>query len=96
MADTSTKTESKKTKSAEEEPQRSLPAGHPQAGYVGPDLSLRDGAGIQPEEDQQAYEEQVQEREDQVAAVAENEHRVAIEEEKAAEKAAKEASKEQK
>lgn len=56
-----------------EQPLLKLPAGHPQSGYVGPDLSFRDGAGTLPDEDQQAHEDALSDREDQVAQVAEAE-----------------------
>jgi hypothetical protein len=94
MADSSTKTTpTSKGKSSVEEPKRSLPVGHPQAGYVPPDLSFRDSAGLSEDEDE-ALEEQTKERDKLVAAVEEHEHKVATEEAEAAEKEAKEREKE--
>ena len=68
-----------KTKSGEQ-PLLKLPVGHPQSGYVGPDLSFRDSAGTLPDEDQQAYDDAVSDREDQVAEVAKAEDAVAKQE----------------
>lgn len=90
MADTATKSETKRKKG--EEQKLSLPIGHPQAGYVPPDLSFRDGAG-ENDEEAEALEEQVKERDKLVAAVEENEHKVATEENEARLKADEEASK---
>jgi hypothetical protein len=60
-----------------EERKLSLPVGHPQAGYVGPDLSFRDGAGELAGDDKKAYDEQNKAREDELKAVQENENKVA-------------------
>jgi hypothetical protein len=65
------------TSSTTEEAKLSLPVGHPQAGYVGPDLSFRDGAGELSGEDKKAYDEQNKAREDELKAVQENENKVA-------------------
>src|SRR5215471_8066756 len=87
MADTATSTESKgkaaKKGKAAEETKLTLPTGHPQAGYVPPDLSFRDGAG-ESDEEQDALDEQIAERDELVAAVEEHEHEVATEEREAA------------
>lgn len=61
----------------QEEPKQPLPAGHPEAGYVGPDPSYRDGGGVLPADEQKAYDEVVQAHEDEVAAVAEHEDKIA-------------------
>lgn len=75
------------------EPKQSLPAGHPQAGYVSPDLSLLDGRGPweEPEAEDRPLtrEENIAAREGEVKAVAEAEDKVAKEEAKAAEEEAK-------
>jgi hypothetical protein len=74
-----------------EEPKLTLPAGHPQAGYVSPDLSFHDGTGTLPDEELDWHEERNAAQEAEAKAVAENEDKVAKEEAKAAEEAAKEA-----
>jgi len=87
MADPATKTESSKptksAKAAADEPKLTLPVGHPQAGYVPPDLSFRDSAGDSDEE-QAALEEQIADRDELVEMVADHEHQVATEEREAA------------
>jgi hypothetical protein len=62
---------------AVEEPKKSLPVGHPQAGYYGPDLSLRDGAGVLPPEEQAWHDEVNAAHQDAVDAVEAHEDRVA-------------------
>jgi hypothetical protein len=64
---------------------KSLPVGHPQAGYVSPDTSYVDGVGQRPADEQAAADEAVAAREDEAKAVAANEHAVATAEEAAAE-----------
>jgi hypothetical protein len=64
---------------------KSLPVGHPQAGYVSPDTSYVEGVGLRPEDEQAAYDEAVAAREAEAKAVAKNEHAVASAEEAAAE-----------
>lgn len=68
-------------------PKRTLPAGHPQAGYVGPDLSFTDGIGARPDEEQDAYDEMVAEHQAEVDAVTDAEDKIATAEVIAAEKA---------
>ena|SRR5215831_3213333 len=84
MSESSTKTETKESKkaakaAAAEEPKLTLPIGHPQAGYVPPDLSYRSGAGTSDEEEA-GLEEQIAARDELVAAVEEHEDQVAHEE----------------
>lgn len=81
------------TRSTPEEPKLTLPVGHPQAGYVEPDLSYHEGTGTLPDEEIEIHEERNAKREEEAQAVAENEHKVATEEIKAREEAAKEAEK---
>ena len=68
-----------------EEPKLTLPSGHPQAGYVSPDLSYSDGAGTLPAEEQEVIDERQEERDADAEAVAANEHKVATDEAKAKE-----------
>lgn len=68
-----------------EEKKLSLPVGHPEAGYVEPDLSLRDGVGTLPDDEQKAHDERDQAREDELSAIADREHEVATREAKARE-----------
>ena len=68
-----------------EEPKQTLPSGHPQAGYVSPDLSYREGVGTLPPEEQEAHDERDEERAAEVEAVEANEDKVAKEEAKAKE-----------
>lgn len=82
-----------------EERKLTLPVGHPQAGYVSPDLSYREGAGTLPDEEQEAHDERDEAREAEVEAVAAHEDEVAkaeaapAEEEAAAPKTATKATK---
>jgi hypothetical protein len=72
----------------QEEPKLTLPAGHPKASYVGPDLTFREDPNqILPEESQKAYDELVAAREKEVAAAAEAEDKAAKEEADEREKA---------
>ena len=73
---------------AKEEKKLSVPSGHPQAGYVSPDLSGSDGVEILPDEEQKAKDERDQAREDELKAVTESEDKAAREDAKAAEQAA--------
>jgi uncharacterized protein YaiL (DUF2058 family) len=66
-----------------EERKLTLPTGHPQAGYVSPDLSGLDGVGDLPEDEQKAHDERNKAQEEEAAAIAESEDKVAREEEKA-------------
>lgn len=68
-----------------DEPKLTLGQGDPEAGYVSPDLSLQDGVGTLPDEEQKAHDERDKAREDEVQAVAEHEHKVATERAKEAE-----------
>lgn len=72
----------------QEEPKLTLPAGHPQAGYLSPDTSLEDGIGLRPDVEQQAVDEANKAREDEAAAITDHEHKVATEEAAAAAEAA--------
>ena len=65
-----------------EEPKQTLPVGHPQAGYVSPDLSGIEGVETLHDDEQKAHDERNQAQEDEAAAVAENEDKVAKEEQK--------------
>jgi len=76
--------------SVNEETKRSLPVGHPQAGYPSP---AHDGVldtGTVPDAEQEWYDERVKASEEQNKAVAENEDKVAKEEAEAAEEKVKE------
>jgi len=73
--------------SKKEEPKQSLPPGHPQAGYVDPDLSYHEGTGTIPDAEAAWHEERNDAREQQVKAVEDNEHKVATDEAKEREKA---------
>jgi hypothetical protein len=75
----------KDAKTEQPEVLKSLPVGHPQAGYVSPDTSYVDGVGQRPADEQAAADEAIAAREDEVKAVAENEHSVATAEAAAAE-----------
>jgi ParB-like chromosome segregation protein Spo0J len=78
------------TKSKDDEPKLTLPAGHPQAGYLSPDLSFQDGFnGAVDDETADAREEMIAAREEEAQAIAENEHKAASEEQKALEEKAK-------
>jgi hypothetical protein len=82
------------TKEAKEEKQ-SLPIGHPQAAYISPDLSLQDGVGTLPDEEQEAHDEQVEAQQAEAEAAAEHEDKVAKAEAQEAEAKDKEAPKQQ-
>lgn len=71
--------------SSTEEPKLTLPIGHPQAAYVSPDLSGTDGTGTLPDDEQKAHDERNQAQEDEVAAAADHENKVATAEAKQAE-----------
>lgn len=60
-----------------------LPGGHPEAGAVSPDRSFRDGAGTLPPDEQEAYDEMVADREDEVERVSKHEDEVARKEREA-------------
>jgi|SRR5215471_696355 len=76
-----------------EEKKRTLPPGHPQAGYTGSDPSAADdGIGTLASSLQEWKDKRQEAYEDEVAAVAEHEDKAAKEEDAAAEKAAAEAS----
>jgi hypothetical protein len=78
------------TKSKDDEPKLTLPAGHPQAGYLSPDVSFQDGFnGAVDDETSDAWDEMIAAREDEAQAIAENEDKVAREEQKALEERAK-------
>lgn len=64
------------TKTAKEEPKGELPAGHPQAGYVGPDLSGITGIETLSEDEQEHYDDQVAAQEEEAETVAEAEDKV--------------------
>lgn len=63
-----------------DEPLLTLPTGHPQAGYVSPDLSLRDGTGTLPAEEQEWHDDRNDARQAEVDAVAAHEDSVVREE----------------
>jgi hypothetical protein len=67
-----------------EEPKMTLPSGHPQRAFVSPDLSLADGATLDPE-----TEKLIEAQQAEVEAAAEHEDKVARAEAKAVEVAAK-------
>lgn len=69
-----------KTKPEETAPEdlQSLPAGHPEAGYVTPDLSYTDSVGKVPAEEQKARDEQTAAQQAEAEAVAKHEHEVAV------------------
>lgn len=71
------------TKTEETEELLTLPVGHPEAGYVGPDLSFTDGVGTLPPEEQEARDEAQAARDEEVEAVAQHEHEVATAEREA-------------
>jgi hypothetical protein len=59
-----------------------LPTGHPNAGYVSPDLSGIDGVETLSEEEQKAHDERNEAQQAEAEAVAEAEDKVAKEEQK--------------
>src|SRR5215471_9737912 len=79
------------SKTKDDGPKLTLPAGHPQAGYLSPDLSFVDGIDEDSFDDdtKEAREEAQAAREEEVAAVEENEHKVASDELAKAEEKAK-------
>lgn len=60
-----------------EEPKQTLPGGHPQAGYVGPDHFVAGSHSSTSPEDQAWYDDQLAAHEAEVEAVAAHEHAVA-------------------
>jgi hypothetical protein len=82
MSPTSTKTT--------DEPKQTLPAGHPQAGYVSPDLSTHEGTGTLPDAEKAWHEERNDARDEEVQTVAEAEDKAAKEEAEAKTKEAEE------
>lgn len=75
------------TKDTKEQKQ-SLPAGHPRAGYVSPDLSTHEGTGTLPPEEVDWHEARNDAREDEIERVAEAEDKAAKEEQEASAKEA--------
>jgi hypothetical protein len=78
---------------AKEEKKLPLPSGHPQAGYLSPDLSGTDGVTVVPEPDEVVEKKLSKEERQQVVAdanqaVIDHENEVAREDAKAAEEAA--------
>jgi hypothetical protein len=65
------------TKDKDKEPSQTLPVGHPQAGYVAPDLSYHDGTGDIPEEEKTWHEARNDARDEQADEVGKNEDDVA-------------------
>jgi hypothetical protein len=59
------------------EEKRSLPTGHPEAGYLSPDKSFTDGAGTFPPEEQEERDEREKAREAEVKAIEDHEDEVA-------------------
>lgn len=80
------------TRKTKEEPKRTLSTGHPEAGYVSPDLSTHEGTGTLPPEEVEWHEARNDAREEEVEAVTENEDKVARDEQKEAEKEAEKAA----
>ena len=78
-----------------EEPKLTLPPGHPNAGYVEPDLSLQDGTGTLPDDLQAWHDKRDETRQESVDAVAEAEDKTARDELKRQEEEAETAAKEQ-
>lgn len=79
------------SKTKDDERKLTLPVGHPQAGYVEPDLSYHEGTGILPDEELAFHEARNEAREEELETVAENEHRAATEEIEAREESTKKA-----
>src|SRR4029077_6003386 len=52
---------------------QTLPAGHPQAGYVSPPMDIQDGTGTLPDTEQEQWDERLQANEDETKTVAEGE-----------------------
>jgi hypothetical protein len=75
------------------ERKRTLPAGHPRAGYVSPDLSFVDGVETFSDEEQEARDEMIAEHEEEVEAVEDAEDEAAKEEEEEKAKEQEEAEK---
>jgi len=73
-----------------EEPKLTLPTGHPEAGYVSPDLSFSDTGGPVPDAEKEWADERDSARKTEVEAVAAHEDEVAKAEAAAAEEAAAE------
>lgn len=71
-----------------DEPRLTLPAGHPQAGYLSPDLSFVDSPMLEDDETAEAREEANEARTAEVEAIAAHEHEVASAELKAVEERA--------
>jgi hypothetical protein len=69
----------KTTKEAPAEEKQSLPVNHPQAGYVSPDLSFREGVGALPEDEQAWHDERDAVQEEQAEKVADEEDKAAKE-----------------
>lgn len=76
------------SKTKDDEPKLTLPVGHPQAGYVEPDLSYHEGTGILPDEEIDFHEARNAAREADVEAVAAGEHEAATKEAEAREESA--------
>jgi hypothetical protein len=85
----SSKSEETRTRDAQatDEDKATLPVGHPQAGYVSPDGSFSDNAGIPPDKEKEWNEQRDQAHEDEVEAVADAEDKAVKEEQEAQEKA---------
>jgi len=92
MAETKA-TSASSSSSTEEEPKLTLPIGHPQAGYVSPDLSYSEGTGILPDDEKKEREERQKAYDEEVKAVADAEHKAAKAEQDAKAKEAAEAAK---
>ena len=58
---------------AEDEGTETLPVGHPQAGYVSPDLSEHDQTGTLPPEEKEWHERRNEERDDELERVEKGE-----------------------
>lgn len=88
----SSKSEEARTRDAQatDEEKATLPVGHPEAGYVSPDLSYSDGAGTLPDSEKQWNAARDKAHDEEVEAVADAEDKAVKEQKKAEEKAAAE------
>lgn len=87
MADSKTSTESKSSKSKQEEPKAALPVGHPRAGYTEPDLSFHEGTGKIPDVEREWHEARNKQQQEDAERIADEEDKVAKEEQEEQQKA---------
>lgn len=76
------------TSKTTDEPKQTLPAGHPRAGYVSPDLSHHVGTGTLPPEEIEWHEARNDAREEEIERVENDEDKAAKEEQEASAKEA--------